>query len=62
MSQSVRDLDFGIGSEASRRITDVIAVVQFNLEHDGLLQLKERGPLRRCLLTCISRASTNSSF
>jgi hypothetical protein len=33
------DLDLDIGSEASLRITDVIVVVQFNLEHDELLLL-----------------------
>jgi hypothetical protein len=56
MSQPVRDLDFGIGSEASRRIADVIGVVHFNLEHDGLLQLKERGtaasPLAHSHIAC----------
>jgi hypothetical protein len=39
-SQLVRDLDFGIGSEASRRITEV--VVQFNLKHDEFLLPDER--------------------
>ena len=45
------DLDFGIGSEASRRITAVIVVVQFNLEHDELLLLAGTDPLGRRLLT-----------
>jgi len=61
MSQLVRDLDFGIGSEASRRITVVIVVVQFNLEHDELLLLEGTDPLGRHTLTRISRASNKMS-
>ena len=45
------DLDFGISSDASLRITDVIIVVQFNLEHDELLLLAGTDPLGRRLLT-----------
>jgi hypothetical protein len=61
MSQLIRDLDFGIGSEANRRITVVIVVVQFNLEHDGLLLLEGADPLGRRTLTCISCASNEIS-
>jgi hypothetical protein len=57
ISQLLRDLNFGIGSEASWRITDVIVVVQFNLEHDELLPLEGTDGLGGRLLTCISRAS-----
>src|SRR6202521_5284573 len=39
------DLDFGIYSEASLRITDVIVVVQFNLERDELPLLAGTDPL-----------------
>jgi hypothetical protein len=42
MSQLVRDFDFGIGSEASRRLAAGTVVVEITLEHDGLLQWKER--------------------
>ena len=45
------DLDFGIGSEASLRITDVIVVVQFNLERDELLLL-DRGTEQRIYGRC----------
>jgi hypothetical protein len=45
------DLDFGIGTEPSLQITDLIVVVQFNLEHDELLLLAGADPLGRRLLT-----------
>src|SRR5438105_6956570 len=62
MSQLVRDLDFGIGSEASRWVTAVVVFVQFNLEHDELPPRGRNGPPRLLLLICISRASNKNSF
>jgi hypothetical protein len=60
MSQLVRNLDFGIGGEASRRIIVVIVVVQFNLEHDELLLLEGTDRLGRHTPTRISRASNEN--
>ena len=57
MSQLVRDFDFGIGSEASRRLAAGTGVVQFNLEHDGLLLMEGMDPMGRRTLTRISRAT-----
>jgi hypothetical protein len=37
MSQLFREFDLGIGGEPWRRFDARIKVVQFNLEHDGLL-------------------------
>jgi hypothetical protein len=42
MSQLFRDLDFGTGGEARHRIPVGAMIVQFNLEHSGLLPLEER--------------------
>ncbi len=41
MSQLFRDLNFGAGSEARRRIPVGAMIVQFNLEHSGLLPLEK---------------------
>jgi hypothetical protein len=40
MSQLLSDLDFSIGSEARYRILIGAMIVQFNLEHNGLLRLE----------------------
>ena len=58
MSQLFRDLDLGTGSEPRHRIIPVgAAVVQFNLEHGGLLPLEETTSKKRRPVTCISRAN-----
>ena len=41
-SQLVRDLDFGIGREGSRRIIAGFVVVEFSLEHGGPVCRKVR--------------------
>lgn len=57
MSQLFRDLDFGTGSEARHRIPVGAMIVQFNLDHSGLLPLEEMISKTRRPAIRISRAS-----
>jgi hypothetical protein len=61
MSQLLRDLDFGTGSEARHRILVGAMIVQFNLEHGGLLPFEETTSKTRRPAICISRASNEMS-
>ena len=61
MSQLFRDLDFGTGSEARHRIRVGAMIVQFNLEHIGLLRLGEMTSKTRRPGTCMPRASDGMS-
>jgi len=53
MSQLFCELDFGIRSEARRRIRVVAMIVQFNLEHSGLHPLEEMTSKARRLAICM---------
>jgi hypothetical protein len=62
MSKLFRDLDFGTGSEAGYRIAIGNTIVQFNLDHNGLLHLPRTSLTKmRCPTTCMSRASSEMS-
>jgi hypothetical protein len=61
MSQLFRDLDFGTGSKARHRIRVGAMIVQFNLEHSGLLPLEEMTSKTHRPAICMSRASDGMS-
>jgi hypothetical protein len=61
MSQLIRDLDFGTGSEARHRIPVDAMIVQFNLEHGGLLPFEEMTSKTCRPAICMSRASDGMS-
>ena len=61
MSQLFRDLDFGTGSKARRRIPAGIMIVQFNLEHSRLLPLEETTSKTRRPAICMLRANDGMS-
>ncbi len=57
MSQLFCDLEFSTCSEARYRILIGAMIVQFNLEHNGLLRLGRNDSTTYRPATCMSRAS-----